>query len=128
MIEILPMEDRGQEKALLEGLEANGGAARVLVMADRGEALGHVAVELSGTALRILRMEAAGYGFSQKPQGEAAFVLDSLMRAAASYGEALGARSIETAFPDFFGFFHNRGFETDGAHAFTPISTIVRYG
>lgn len=126
MIEILPMEDREREKALLEGLEFTG-APRVLLMADRGEALGHAAVEVAGTALRILRLEAAGYDPAQKPQGEAAFILDSLMRAAASYGETLGARSIETAFPDFFGFFHNRGFDTDETHAFTPMGTIVRY-
>ena len=128
MIEILPMEDRERERELLGDVETIGGVPRVLLMADRGKPLGHVVVETAGTVLRILRLEAAGYDFAQKPQGETVFILDSLMRAAASYGETLGAQSIETAFPDFFGFFHNRGFDTDEAHAFTPMGTIVKYG
>ena len=49
------------------------------------------------------------------------------MRSAASYGENFGADRIETAFPDFFGFFKARGFDCDETHAFTPLSTIVRY-
>lgn len=126
MIEILPMEDREQEKALLDGLPVSG-EPRVLAMKDRGETLGYAAVELDAGTLRILKLEAAGYDFSQKPQGETVFILDTLMRSAASYGETFGAQRIETAFPDFFGFFQARGFETDGERAFGPMSLVVRY-
>lgn len=128
MIEILPMEDREKEKALLEGLVTGSGAPRVLRMAERGEALGWVAVEVDGPLLRILKMEAAGYDPAQKPQGEQVFLLDTLLRSAASYGETLGAEEIATVFPDFFDFFKNRGFDCDNTHAFGPMGLIVKYG
>ena len=41
--------------------------------------------------------------------------------------EKFGAGEIVTAFPDFFDFFKARGFAADDTHAFTPMSTIVRY-
>lgn len=127
MIEILPMEDRENERALLEGLPVLGDAPRVLLMKDRGEPLGYAAVELWEGALRILKLEAAGWDGARKPQGEEAFILDTLVRSAASYGETFGAGEIETAFPDFSGFFKARGFETDEARAFGPMSLIVKY-
>lgn len=127
MIEILPMEDRDQEGKLLAEVENAGSEARVLAMRERGETLGWVALELDGGALRILRLAAEGFDFSRPPQGEEVFVLDSLVRSAASYGETFGADRIETAFPDFFGFFQARGFEQDELHAFTPMNTIVKY-
>ena len=49
------------------------------------------------------------------------------MRSAASWGEDHGANRIVTTFPDFFGFFQARGFQTDEDHAFTPMETIVHY-
>lgn len=127
MIEILPMEDREQEQKLLEGLPLTGGEPRVLAMKDRAEILGHAAVERKDGVLRILKLEAAGWDASKKPQGEQVFILDTLMRAAASYGETFGDEKIETTFPDFFGFFKSRGFETDEDHAFGPMSLIVKY-
>ena len=128
MIQILPMEAREREQALLESLPVLGDGPRGLAMEDRGEALGYVAVELLDGALRILKLEAAGWDVSQKPQGEQVFVLDSLVRAAASYGETFGAQRIETVFRDFFGFFKARGFGVDESHAFGPMGLIVRYG
>lgn len=127
MIEILPMEDRERERAILEETEGAGPGARVLAMCERGNTLGTAAVELEDGVLRILSLRAQGYDFSEAPKGETLFILDSLMRSAASYGENFGADRIETAFPDFFGFFRARGFDSDETHAFTPMSTIVRY-
>ena len=127
MIEILPMTDREQEREILAEIPGAGPEARVLAMRERGETLGTAALELDGGTLRILRLSAEGYDFSQAPAGETIFVLDSLMRSAASFGENFGADRIETAFPDFFGFFKARGFDCDETHAFTPMSTIVRY-
>ncbi len=121
------MKDREREKELLENVETGGGEARVLLMADRGEPRGYAAVELLNGTLRILKLSAQGYDFSRKPDMEETFVLDTLMRSAASYGETFGAVAIETAFPDFYGFFAARGFKTDEKKAFTPMSTIVRY-
>lgn len=127
MIEILPMQDQEQERAILDGIDCAGPEARVLAMCERGDTLGTAAVELDGGVLRILRLTAEGYDFSEAPKGETVFILDSLMRSAASYGENFGADHIETAFPDFFGFFKARGFDSDDTHAFTPMSTIVKY-
>ncbi|HIV46371.1 MAG TPA: hypothetical protein H9749_01020 [Candidatus Acutalibacter stercorigallinarum] len=127
MIEILPMADREREKELLAAVEGAGPEARVLAMTDRGEELGTVAVELRDGTLHILQMRAGEYDFSRKPQGEEAFILDTLLRSAASWGENFGAGEIVTAFPDFFDFFKARGFASDDSHAFTPMSTIVRY-
>lgn len=127
MIEILPMADREREKELLAAVEGAGPEARVLAMTDRGEELGTVAVELREGTLHILQMRAGEYDFSRKPQGEEAFILDTLLRSAASWGENFGAGEIVTAFPDFFDFFKARGFSADDTHAFTPMSTIVRY-
>lgn len=127
MIEILPMADREREKELLAAVEGAGPEARVLAMTDRGEVLGTVAVELRDGTLHILQMRAGEYDFSRKPQGEEAFILDTLLRSAASWGENFGAGEIVTAFPDFFDFFKARGFAADDTHALTPMSTIVRY-
>lgn len=127
MIEILPIEDREREKSILGDMPTPGSRPRVLAMKDRGEELGFAALELLGEKLRILKLEAAGYDFGEKPQGEASFVLDALLRAAASYGETFGATEIETAFPDFYGFFKARGFKADDTHAFGPMGLIVRY-
>lgn len=121
------MADREREKELLAAVEGAGPEARVLAMTDRGEELGTVAVELRDGALHILQMRAGEYDFSRKPQGEEAFILDTLLRSAASWGENFGAGEIVTAFPDFFDFFKVRGFASDDSHAFTPMSTIVRY-
>lgn len=121
------MADREREKEQLAAVEGAGPEARVLAMTDRGEELGTVAVELRDGTLHILQMRAGEYDFSRKPQGEEAFILDTLLRSAASWGENFGAGEIVTAFPDFFDFFKARGFASDDTHAFTPMSTIVRY-
>lgn len=121
------MADREREKEQLAAVEGAGPEARVLAMTDRGEELGTVAVELRDGTLHILQMRAGEYDFSRKPQGEEAFILDTLLRSAASWGENFGAGEIVTAFPDFFDFFKARGFAADDTHAFTPMSTIVRY-
>ncbi len=127
MIEILPMADREKESAILDQTQRVAGGARVLAMQERETVLGWVALELEHEILRILKFYADGYDFSRKPQGEEIFILDTLMRSAASYGETFGARKIETVFPDFFGFLQARGFDSDELHTFTPMSTIVKY-
>ncbi len=121
------MADREKEQELLFEVESAGTEARVIAMCDKGELLGYAAVEVQGDELKLLKLAAESYDFSQKPNMEQTFILDSLMRAAASYGENFGANQIVTAFPDFFQFFKLRGFQTDDSHAFTPMSTIVKY-
>lgn len=78
-------------------------------MTERGETLGWAAVELRGTVLHILQLSAGAYDFTVPPTMAESFVLDTLVRSAASYGENFGATAIETAFPDFYRFFCGKG-------------------
>ncbi len=121
------MKDRERERELLGTVKEAGADARVLAMTERESLLGWVAVTIKDGTLFILKMSVQGYVFDRPPQGEEAFILDTLMRSAASYGETFGAAAIETGFPDFYGFFKARGFSADERHAFTPMSTIVKY-
>ncbi len=123
------MADREREKELLAELSENADEAnlRVLAMCEQEDTLGYVAVKVEGQELCILKLWAKGYHISQKPNMEQTFILDSLMRAAASFGEVNGASQILTAFPDFWDFFQKRGFKTDESHAFTAMETIVHY-
>lgn len=123
------MQEKDREEAISRKTEGAGADARVLVMTDGEEELGYAVVGIQNGTLLI-------YGFSvsgrtdfagEKPDMETVFVLDTLMRAAASFGETNGADKIETTFPDFFGFFKLRGFTVLESHAETPMSTIVRY-
>ena len=118
------MEDREEEKGLLADAGVEG---RVLLMKDGGQPVGYVIVDLEERTLHLRKLSVQGYDFAAPPQGESVFILDTLMRSAASYGEDHGADEIVTDFPDFYGFLKARGFETDEARAFTPMSTIVRY-
>lgn len=120
------MQDRDREQKLLAELEVGDGG-RVLLMTDRDEELGSVVVQLQENTLCMVRFFVPGCDFSEKPQVDQIFVLDALMRAAASYGETNGAVSLATAFPDFYDFFRLRGFTTDDTHAFGPMSLVVKY-
>ena len=108
-------------------MEAAGESARVLAMTERGEMLGWVAVEIEDKVLRILKLTAGEYDFASPPVGETNFILDTLVRSAASYGEDKGANFIDTSFPDFHRFFAARGFSVGETNVSTPISTIVKY-
>lgn len=123
------MEEKDREEAILRVTAGAGAEARVLVMTDGAEELGHVAAGLHADALVV-------YGFSvggrtdfaaEKPDAETVFVLDTLLRAAASFGEVHGARRIRTAFPDFYDFFRLRGFEALEQYAEAPMEAIVHY-
>lgn len=122
------MEDRAREA---ERLRALGVAedARLLLMTECGEELGYAAVRLEGETLYLLKF-GTGSGadlLAAAPDAEGAFLLDTLMRSAASFGEVHGAGRIETVFPDRFGFFAQRGFVVEQDHAEAPMSLIVHY-
>ena len=115
------MAEKTEEAALLAKTEGAPDNGRVLVMTDDEETLGYVVVF---------------YGFSvsgqtdftkAKPDPMTTFVLDTLMRSAASFGETNGMNHIRTAFPDFFDFFKQRGFAVAEDHAEAPMSLIVHY-
>ena len=104
------MENREEERKLLDAAGVEG---RVLSMKDGGQEVGYAIVDLQEGTLLLRKLAAKGYDFTQRPQGEELFILDTLMRSAASWGEDHGAEAIATCFPDFFGFFKARGFTVD---------------
>ena len=63
---------------------------RVLLMKDGGQPVGYVIVDLEERTLHLRKLSVQGYGFTAPPQGESVFILDTLMRSAASYGEDHG--------------------------------------
>lgn len=127
MLTILPMEDREREEELLKSLPAEKeDNARVLMMCDGQEELGWVAVDMVHSVLRMLHIEVPG-AEPDKLSGEAVFVADSLMRAAASYGATVGAYRICSMEPAYNEFLRLRGFTPSETGAYTDLGTIVKY-
>ena len=129
MLQIVPMQEKDREKAICLAAEGADAESRVLVMTDGAEELGYVVVSLRADVLFIHQFNLGGKtDFSaEKPGMEEIFILDTLMRSAASFGETNGANHIKTTFPDFHSFFKLRKFDVDDTHAETPMSTIVHY-
>jgi hypothetical protein len=126
MIEILPVSDKEREKIFLRKMSVSDDAV-VLEMTEKESTLGVVALKIKEEKLYILSLLAEGYSFDEKPDVEQNFILDSLVRAAASYGETNGATEIHISFCDFHDFMKNRGFDVQGGHAYAPMSLIVKY-
>ena len=85
----------------------------MLMMSDGKEELGWVAVEIVHSVLRMLHMEVPG-AQPEALTGESVFIADSLMRAAASYGAAVGAYKIRSLEPAWNEFLRLRGFTPGG--------------
>lgn len=129
MLQIVPMAEKTEEAALLAKIEGAPDNGRVLVMTDGEETLGYVVVALEDDTLVFYGFSVSGQtDFTKaKPDPMTTFVLDTLMRSAASFGETNGMNHIRTAFPDFFDFFKQRGFTVAEDHAEAPMSLIVHY-
>lgn len=123
MIEILPMSDKDREAKLLESIGAKEENARILAMTEGGSLLGWVAVDILDDTLRMLRFHLE----DEASPAEYDFYMDTLMRAAASYGEVNKAGKLATVTGEYNGFLIKRGFEADASHAFAPMSLIVHY-
>ncbi|MBQ2669088.1 MAG: hypothetical protein IJF56_10725 [Clostridia bacterium] len=129
MLEIIPMQAKDREKEICSRTAGADADSRVLVMTDGAEELGYVVVSLREAVLYIHEFNVNGRtDFSaEKPGMEEIFILDTLMRSAASFGENNGANHIKTTFPDFHNFFKLRKFDVTETCAETPMSTIVHY-
>ena len=123
------MAEKTEEAALLAKTEGAPDNGRVLVMTDGEETLGYVVVALEADTLVFYGFSVSGQtDFTKaKPDPMTTFVLDTLMRSAASFGETNGMNHIRTAFPDFFDFFKQRGFTVAEDPAEAPMSLIVHY-
>lgn len=96
-------------------------------MRDAGELLGYAALSLKKPAVLVHKFVLEGYDFKSIPDLEQGFVLDSLMRASASYGETNGMTEVILELEDIGDFFKSRGFEEDNSRLITPMETIVKY-
>lgn len=123
------MQEKVKEEAICRETAGADAESRVLEMTDGEESMGYVVVSLKADTLYIHGFSVNGRtDFSaEKPDMGTVFILDTLMRSAASFGEANGANYIRTTFPDFFDFFKLRHFTIEADHAKTPMSTIVHY-
>lgn len=129
MLQIVPMQEKDREREICLKTEGADAESRVLAMTDGTEELGYTVVSLKDDVLYIHGFNIGGKtDFSaEKPQMDEIFILDTLMRSAASFGETNGANHIKTTFPDFFDFFKLRRFDVSDTCAETPMSTIVHY-
>ena len=100
------MENREEERKLLDAAGVDG---RVLSMKDGGQEVGYVIVDLQEGTLLLRKLAAKGYDFTQRPQGEELFILDTLMRSAASWGEDHGAERHRHLLPGLFRLFQGPG-------------------
>ena len=123
------MQAKDREKEICSRTAGAGAESRVLAMTDGSEELGYVVVSLKDAVLYIHGFNVSGKTdfTGEKPGMEEIFILDTLMRSAASFGENNGADQIKTTFPDFHSFFKLRKFDVTEDHAETPMSTIVHY-
>lgn len=123
------MQAKDREKEICSRTAGADEHSRVLAMTDGAEELGYVVVSLKEDVLYIHGFCVNGRtDFSgEKPGMEEVFILDTLMRSAASYGENNGANHIKTTFSDFHSFFKLRKFDVTETCAETPMSTIVHY-
>ncbi len=123
------MQEKDREKAICQAVAGAEDNSRVLLMTDGTEEMGYVVVSLKEGVLYIHEFSVNGKtDFSEeKPGMEEIFILDTLMRSAASFGETNGADHIKTTFPDFHSFFKLRKFDVTEDHAETPMRTIVHY-
>ena len=123
------MQEKDRERAICRAAAGADGDSRVLVMTDGAEELGYVVVSLREDVLYIHEFNVNGRTdfAAEKPGMEEIFILDTLMRSAASFGETNGANHIKTTFPDFHNFFKLRKFDVTDECAETPMCTIVHY-
>ena len=129
MIEILPMGDREEEKRCLAAEAITLENPRILVMEEGGEQLGQIVVGVERDRLWIAKISQTNGAHLQGERltPESYFVMDSLLRSAASYGETNGATEMQTMFPDFADFFKQHGFQCREGHMYGKMNLLIHY-
>ncbi len=121
------MENKEEEREQIKDLIKEGDRGRILVMTEKSQELGRVYIALREKKLILLKFDlTAGCDF-ENLDFEEMFMLDSLMRSAASFGEINGALSMETESPIYNSFLEKKGFKVDDDKAYLSISSIVHY-
>ena len=125
MIAILPLQDPKRVEDLLADVPDRGDSAAVLMMGDRDEELGYVAVDVKDSILRMRKLEVFGGSLGQ-PDLNVRVCVDSLTRAAASYGANKGAYRIESELTGLGALLRPVGFIEEGKKIVCDLSKIVK--
>lgn len=124
MITILPMADERRKGAILSRYPYLRGQGDVMVMAEKAEELGTVVLSVDGNVLRMYDLTVAGQKL-EALDGMGQIVADSLMRAAASYGETKGARQVVSHVKGLEGFLMQKGFHEEDGDMVTKMSNLI---
>lgn len=95
------------------------------MMGADADELGYVAVDLKDSILRMRKLEVFGANLEQ-PDLNARVCVDSLMRAAASYGANKGAYRIETEISSLGALLSRVGFQEKDGKFGCALSKIVK--
>ena len=125
MITILPMEDQQQKKAVLSRYPMLSGKGDVMVMAEKSDILGTVVLSVDGTVLRMYDMTVSGQSLKTL-DSMGKMIADSLMRAAASYGETNGAEQVISHVAELAWFFAQKGFLEEAVHGVEAVAKLQK--
>lgn len=124
MITILPMEREQEKAAILSRYPTLSGKGDVMVMAEKEDVLGTVVLSVDKTTLHIYDLTVSDQSLNTL-DSMGKVIADSLMRAAASYGEVNGAERVLSHVEGLAEFFAQKGF-TEAEDGMTiPMNRIV---
>ena len=125
MINILPVGEP-DKSTYLQGTGILEDACELLLMKDKEDVLGGVAVTIENSELLLLKLFVEGADLSALT-AEQRFMADSLLRAAASYGANQYAYRIISEQKEGADFFRGEGFTLDDSGRMVlPTSAIVK--
>lgn len=124
MITILPMADGERKAQILAQYPQISGRGDVIAMAEQDEEFGTAVLSVEGDVVRIWDITVNGQALSALDM-MGKLTADSLMRAAASYGENFGAAHIQAYVPALEAFLETKGFQKGEDCMETPMTTIV---
>ena len=127
MLTILPMQEQDRKEELLREIPDAEKSAEILMMRDGEEELGYVAIDIKSSVVRMLKIVLGGNPLPEHLGAEDRFLVDSLMRATASYGANNGAYKIECREEAAWEALMISGFQKEGNVSVTELKNIVRY-
>ena len=111
-----------RKKKILNDVPQAESNAEVLSMCDKEEELAFVVVDIKHSIIRMLKMQLST-GKLEDPQN--AFIVDSLMRATASYGANYGAYRLQSQIPEIEYILTPLGFQKEGEFLVIDMKHLV---
>jgi len=96
------------------------------VMMDGKRELGYVAVDMQSSVIRMLKMEIAGCESLEELDAHGRLCADSMLRAVASYGAAIGAYRMESRIDGLQEFLSGCGFLWSNDKFTSPLSNFIK--